>query len=313
MSANPRIVFAGTPEFAVATLDALLESGATIEHVLTQPDRPAGRGRRLEPSAVKTAARSAGAVVHQPVTLRDDGILGALGEPPDLLVVVAYGLLLPSWMLDWPAQGAINVHASLLPRWRGAAPIQHAILAGDTKTGVSIMRMEAGLDTGPVFAQRATTITAFETAGTLHDRLAAMGAALLSESLAGILTGELVSEAQDDDAATYAAKIVKADGELDWRASSVDLERRIRAFHPWPVCVGRLSDERVLRIHSAVAADDTATAAPGTILAADHKGIDVATGRGVLRLIEIQPPGAKAMPVAAYLNAHSMTGVSFVR
>ncbi len=313
MSANPRIVFAGTPEFAVPSLDKLLASGATVEHVLTQPDRPAGRGRRVEASPVKIAAEAAGAIVHQPTSLRDEGILGALGEPPDCLVVVAYGLLLPAWMLDWPAQGAINVHASLLPRWRGAAPIQHASLAGDAETGVSIMRMELGLDTGPVFARRATTIAASETAATLHDRLAEIGAELLSESLPGILTGELLAQAQDDGAATHAAKILKADGELDWRASSVDLERKIRAFNPWPVCVGRLSDGRILRIHSAVVADDSATDAPGTILAVGGGGIDVATGQGVLRLLEIQAPGTKVMSVAAYLNAHSISGVSFVR
>jgi methionyl-tRNA formyltransferase len=313
VSANPRIVFAGTPDFAVPTLNALLASGAIVEHVLTQPDRPAGRGRRLEASAVKMAAETAGAIVHQPESLRDAGILGALGEPPDCLVVVAYGLLLPAWMLDWPSQGAINVHASLLPRWRGAAPIQHAILAGDTETGVSIMRMELGLDTGPVYARRATTISASETAATLHDRLAAMGAELMREILPGLLTGELVPEAQDDGAATYATKISKADGQLDWRAPAVDLHRRIRAFNPWPVCVGHLSDDRILRIHSAAVTDESSTAEPGTILTANAGGIDVATGQGILRLLEVQPPGAKVMSVSAYLNAHSMSGVSFVQ
>ncbi|MGI9257417.1 MAG: methionyl-tRNA formyltransferase [Gammaproteobacteria bacterium] len=313
MSANPRIAFAGTPEFAVPTLNALLASGAAVDRVLTQPDRPAGRGRRLEASAVKVAAVTAGAVVHQPESLRDEGILSALGEPPDLLVVVAYGLLLPAWMLDWPARGAINVHASLLPRWRGAAPIQHAILAGDAESGVSIMSMELGLDTGPVYARRATTISASETAGTLHDRLAKIGAELMSEILPGLLTGELVPEAQDDNAATYATKIAKVDGQLDWRAPSVDLDRRIRAFNPWPVCVGRLSDERILRIHSAAVVDESSTAEPGTIVAANAGGIDVATGQGVLRLLEVQPPGARVMPVAAYLNAHSISGASFVQ
>ena len=312
MSANPRIVFAGTPEFAVPTLNALIDSGATVEHVLTQPDRPAGRGRRLEASPVKITAVKAGAIVHQPESLRDEAILTTLGEPPDCLVVVAYGLLLPEWMLDWPKRGAVNVHASLLPRWRGAAPIQHAILAGDDETGVSIMRVERGLDTGPVYARRAISISPSDTGGTLHDRLADLGAELLSETLPGLLAGELEPEEQDDGAATYAGKIAKADGKLDWHATAVELDRRIRAFNPWPVCVGRLSDERVLRIHSAAVADVASTAAPGTILAANAGGLDVVTGEGVLRLLEVQPPGGKVMTVAAYLNAHSIAGVSFV-
>jgi methionyl-tRNA formyltransferase len=245
--------------------------------------------------------------------LRDDTILAQWGPPPDLLVVVAYGLLLPAWLLDWPLRGAINIHASLLPRWRGASPIQHAILEGDPETGISIMKMELGLDTGPIYAQRSLEIDSNDTAGMLHDRLAQIGAELLLETLPAILNGNLRATPQEESAATYAGKISKADAALDWRDQAGALARRVRAFNPWPVCVAALSDGRNLRIHGAQALSRSTSAAPGTITAIGKQGIDVATGDGVLRLLEVQPPAAKVMPVSAYLNAHSLTDTSFVQ
>ncbi len=313
MSPNTRIVFAGTPEFAVPALEALLSSGAEIVRVLTQPDRPAGRGRQLARSAIKKVSDKRGVRVEQPATLRDDTILAQWGPPPDLLVVVAYGLLLPAWLLDWPLRGAINIHASLLPRWRGASPIQHAILEGDPETGISIMKMELGLDTGPIYAQRSLEIDSNDTAGMLHDRLAQIGAELLLETLPAILNGNLRATPQEESAATYAGKISKADAALDWRDQAGALARRVRAFNPWPVCVAALSDGRNLRIHGAQALSRSTSAAPGTITAIGKQGIDVATGDGVLRLLEVQPPAAKVMPVSAYLNAHSLTDTSFVQ
>lgn len=313
VSLPTRIAFAGTPEFAVPALEALRLNGLDIAQVLTQPDRPAGRGRKLAPSAIKRLSASAGLRVQQPATLSDDRVLESWGPRPDLLVVVAYGLLLPKWLLAWPLHGAVNIHASLLPRWRGAAPIQRAILEGDRRTGVSIMKIEPRLDSGPVYAQRSVEIGADETAGMLHDRLAQLGAELLIETLPGILDGDLRPTAQDDHAATYAAKISKAEAALDWDQAAETLARRVRAFHPWPICVATLSDGRTLRVHEAEAVRVDAEAAPGSILVAGKEGIVVAAGAGALRLLRVQPPAAKAMPASAYLNAHSLADVSFVR
>ena len=311
MSAPATIAFAGTPEFAVPSLRAIAASGARLTIVLTQPDRPAGRGRRLTPSPVKVAALDLGVPVLQPPTLRTADAVESLGSPPDLLVVVAYGLLLPRTVLAWPRLGCVNVHASLLPRWRGAAPIQHALLAGDATTGVSLMRMDEGLDTGPVYATRATPIGAAETAADLHDRLAEIGAALLAESLPTLLAGELHSVPQRQELATPAPKIAKADAALDWRRPAVELERRVRAFNPWPVAEAALADGRRLRVWQARAVDAGA-AEPGAILAAGAAGIDVATGAGALRITRVQPPSTRAMDAAAYLAAHSVAGAKFV-
>jgi methionyl-tRNA formyltransferase len=313
MEKGPKIAFAGTPDFAVPALRALLDAGYGVPLVMTQPDRGAGRGRQVAMSPVKAFAIARGVVVHQPQRLAGDAAPDRdWGVVPDVLVVAAYGLLLPQRWLDWPRIAAINIHASLLPRWRGAAPIQHALLAGDAQTGISIMRMTRGLDEGPVYAREATGIGAQDTAAMLHDRLAELGARVLIATLPGILDGSLTAVAQDGAAATYAPKIAKGDAELDWHSSAVELARRVRAFDPWPVAFGKLEDGRVLRIWRAHALDVSAAQPPGTILAAGPDGVDVATGRGVLRIERLQAPGTKPMSAQAYLNAHRLHGQCFV-
>jgi methionyl-tRNA formyltransferase len=309
---KPRIAFAGTPQFAVPTLEALLTFGAEIPVVMTQPDRPAGRGRRLAPSPVKQAALAAGLRVAEPIRLNDRGLLAAFGPSPDLLVVVAYGLILPEWILAWPRCGAINVHASLLPRWRGAAPIQRAIMAGDKETGVSIMQMEPGLDTGPVYATETVAIGPQTSAASLHEELAQRGAQALLGVLPGVLSGSLRALAQDEAQATYARKLSKDEARLDWREPAVVLERKIRAFNPWPVAETLVSDGRRIRIWAAELTAMKTGAAPGTIVAADAAGIAVATGDGVLRLTRVQAPSAKVISAAAYLAAQPLAGASLV-
>lgn len=307
-----RIAFAGTPDFAVPCLTRLIESHASIDVVFTQPDRPAGRGRKLQASPVKRAALDHGIDLLQPVRL-DTSVASQLPPTrPDLLIVVAYGLILPQWMLDWPRVAPVNVHASLLPRWRGAAPIQHAILAGDTESGISIMRMTRGLDCGPVYAKRPTPIGATETAGELHDRLAEVGAALLIETLPSILAGTLDPVPQTEASACYAPKIDKRDSALDFHLPAHVLERQVRGFNPWPVAEARNDAGIRLRIWQAEVVDQPAAGPPGTVMATGPSGIDVATGRGVLRLIMVQPPGGRKMSAAAYLAAHALDGVTFV-
>jgi methionyl-tRNA formyltransferase len=309
----PRIVFAGTPEFAVPSLRALVAAGATIPLVLTQPDRPAGRGRRLTASPVKQVAVELGLRVAQPATLRGTELLSQLGLAPDLMIVIAYGLLLPRALLDWPRRGCVNLHASLLPRWRGAAPIQRAVLAGDTETGVSVMQMDAGLDTGAVHLVRRTAIAPRETAGELHDRLAVLAAEALSAALPALLEGTSVPEPQHAEHATLAPKITKAEGVLDWHADADALDRRVRAFNPWPVAEATLRDGRRLRVLEAEAlAAPRSGVAPGTILSAARDGIDVATGDGVLRVKRLQPPSGRVMTAEAYLAAHPLEGAAFV-
>jgi methionyl-tRNA formyltransferase len=306
-----RIAFAGTPDFAVPSLRAIVATGARVPLVLTQPDRPAGRGRRRAAPPVKELALELGLPVAQPATLRSAAEL-LRGERPDLMVVVAYGLLLPRDALGWPKKGCINLHASLLPRWRGAAPIQRALLAGDAVTGISVMQMDAGLDTGPVHLQRATPIGAHETAGELHDRLAVLAAAALLDALPGVLAGSSVPVPQDAALATHAAKIVKADARLDWREPAEQLERRVRALAPKPVAEAHLNDGRRLRVFEAAVVAGGSVAPPGTVVAAGKSGIDVATGAGVLRLRRIQPPSGRVMDAEAYLAAHSLAGLAFV-
>ena len=298
-----RIVFAGTPEFAVPSLRAAAQRNEVVA-VFTQPDRPAGRGRGLALSPVKQEALARGLPVLQPETLRDPAAQAQLRAlEPDLLVVVAYGLILPRAVLAIPANGCWNVHASLLPRWRGAAPIQRAIQAGDARTGVCLMKMEAGLDTGPVLLEADTAIGAGETGGQLHDRLAGLGAQVLADGLGLLRAGmQPVPRAQPAEGVTYAHKLDKAEARLDWSRPAVELARTVRAFNPWPVAEAMVAGER-LRIHGAVAVDAVPDAAPGTLLAASRDGIDIACGAGVLRLRVVQREGGRAITAADWLNA----------
>ncbi|WP_426701689.1 methionyl-tRNA formyltransferase [Rhodanobacter sp. Col0626] len=303
-SSGLRLVFAGTPEFAVPCLKACRASGADVVAVYTQPDRPAGRGRKLTPSPVKQAALAAGIAVEQPESLKSAEAQQALAAyRPDLLVVVAYGLILPRKVLAIPRLGCWNVHASLLPRWRGAAPIQRAILAGDTESGVDLMRMEAGLDTGPVLLQRRTPISRDDTGGTLHDRLSALGAEALAEGLRRVLAGEtLVAASQPEDGVTYAHKLDKAEAKLDFTRPAGELEQKVRAFDPWPVAEGEIAGES-LRIWAARAIELDHHAVAGSVLAAGRDGIDLACGKGALRVTAVQRAGGKRIGAIDYLNS----------
>lgn len=298
-----KIIFAGTPEFAVPPLEALLASPHQVCAVYTQPDRPAGRGRKLTPSPVKQVAERHGIPVCQPVGLKDPAEQERLRAlRADLMVVVAYGLILPRAVLEIPRLGCINIHASLLPRWRGAAPIQRAVLAGDGATGVTIMFIEPRLDAGPMLLKKTCPIGPLETAGELHDRLSRLGAGALMETLPALESGTMQPEIQDESLVTYAAKLDKEEAPLDWSKPAIDLERQVRAFNPWPVAETEYRGQK-LRIWLAQALDETTTAAPGTVLVRD-KTLDVATGRGVLRLAEVQLPGAKRIAAQDFLNAH---------
>ncbi|UYB52909.1 methionyl-tRNA formyltransferase [Xanthomonas sp. AM6] len=298
-----KIVFAGTPDFAVPSLRAAAQRHEVVA-VYTQPDRPAGRGRGLTPSPVKLEAVARGIPVLQPETLRSPEALQTLRAlQPDLMVVVAYGLILPKAVLAIPTHGCWNVHASLLPRWRGAAPIQRAIEAGDSETGVCLMQMEAGLDTGPVLMSQRTPIGDSETGGQLHDRLAALGAQVLADGL-GLLRAGIrpVPQPQPEAGVTYAHKLDKAQARLDWQQPAAQLALRVRAFNPWPVTEAVLAGERV-RVHGAIALDLAHAQPPGTVLAASRQGIDIACGQGALRLRVLQREGGKAITAADYLNA----------
>ncbi|HWS77926.1 MAG TPA: methionyl-tRNA formyltransferase [Thermomonas sp.] len=298
-----RIIFAGTPEFAVPCLRAAANK-AEVVAVYTQPDRPAGRGRGLTPSPVKLEAVQRGIPVLQPENFRSALSKQALRAlKPDLMVVVAYGLILPQSVLDIPPHGCWNVHASLLPRWRGAAPIQRAIEAGDTRSGVCLMQMEKGLDTGPVLLSQALDIGANETGGQLHDRLSALGAQVLADGL-GLLRASITlpPQPQPDAGVTYAHKIDKAEARLDWMQPAAVLANKVRAFNPWPMAEAQLAGERV-RIHGAIALDEGHGAEPGQVLRAGRDGIDVACGNGVLRIRVLQRDGGKAITAADYLNS----------
>ena len=305
----PRLVFAGSSDFAVPTLDALVAGPWEVVAVLTQPDRPAGRRRRLTPTPVRARAQALGLPVLTPETLRAEEARAAIAAlAPDALVVVDYGLILPPAVLAIPAAGCINGHASLLPRWRGAAPIQRAVLAGDPETGVCVMAMEKGLDTGPVYTVRRTPIGALETAGELRERLARLCAGALAEALPGILDGSTPAVPQDDAHATYAAKLDPGEGRIDWTGDAPAIARRIRAFSPRPGAWTGWKGER-LKLHRAVPLDEApAGAAPGEIWRTGPDGIDVAAGTGTVRLLELQAAGGRVLDARAFLNGRPMLG-----
>lgn len=298
-----RIIFAGTPDFAAKHLSALINSEHEVIAAYSQPDRPAGRGKKLKPSDVKQLAISHDIPVYQPISLRNEDAqqeLAALNA--DLMVVVAYGLILPQIVLDTPRLGCINVHGSLLPRWRGAAPIQRAIWAGDAETGVTIMQMDLGLDTGAMLHKVTCPITDDETSASLYDKLAELGPQGLLETLAQISNNTAVAEVQNDEQSNYAAKLSKEEANIDWTQSAVEIERQVRAFNPWPVSYSQIAEQNV-KIWQASVCEETTDAQPGTVIAATKQGIQVATGNGVLTLLNMQLAGKKAMPVQDILNA----------
>lgn len=300
-SSDLRIVFAGTPEFAAAHLQAMLDADLNIVAVYSQPDRPAGRGQKLHASAVKQLALQHALPVYQPTSLRDSQAQQELAAlRPDLLVVVAYGLILPQAVLDIPQLGCINSHASLLPRWRGAAPIQRAIEAGDTETGVTVMQMEAGLDTGPMLLKLTTPISAEDTGGSLHDRLAVLGPRAVLEAINLLTRGEVHAEPQNDSLATYAHKLSKADARIDWQRPAIELDRLIRAFNPWPLAHA-VWEQQTLKVLEATPTEDHG--APGRIIECDKSGLLVACGNGALRLTRLQLPGGKPLSFADLYNA----------
>lgn len=294
-----RVIYAGTPEFAAIALDAILAAEYFVPLVLTQPDRLAGRGMVLQASPVKQLALKHGLQLHQPPSLKS----GAARQPiidarPDIMVVAAYGLILPQAALDIPRLGCLNIHASLLPRWRGAAPIQRAILAGDAETGVTIMRMEAGLDTGPMLLKESLPIADTDSTGTLHDKLAKVGARLIVEALQRLERGELAAEPQPAEGVTYAVKLDKAEAALDWRRSAVQLDRAVRAFNPFPGATAQF-DGQAIKIWWAEPASGSGV--PGSVLTAGAEGIVVACGEGALRLTELQKAGGRRLPAADFL------------
>jgi len=306
-----RLGFAGTPEFAVPALEALSEAHR-ICAVFTQPDRPSGRGQPLHASPVKNLAVRQGFRVYQPATFKSPEALETLrGLELDVLVVVAYGLILPPAALQCPRQGCINIHASLLPRWRGAAPIQRAVLAGDLKTGVTIMRMEAGLDTGPMLATREIDIGADDTAKTLHDRLARIGAELMVETLPALRVGRVREVPQPSEGVTYAEKINKAEALIDWRQDAALISRRVRAFNPWPIAETRLNGAQLLDSAATEAGQPGAGISPGTVLAATQDGIDIACGRGVLRIQRLQLAGRKPLFAREFIKGQRLDGARF--
>ena len=300
-----KIIFAGTPDFAASALAALVESDHEVIAVYTQPDRPAGRGRKLQQSPVKQLALEHDIPVYQPANLKGEAEQAELRElRADVMVVAAYGLILPQTVLDTPKYGCLNIHASLLPRWRGAAPIQRAIAAGDTETGITIMQMNAGLDTGDILYKVSTPISDGDTGGSLHDRLAELGAKAILHTLGDLQQGRLHPEPQNDAEASYAHKLDKKEAQLNWQQPVQQLDRLVRAFNPWPVAYSILND-KTFRIWKARAFEEQPNATPGTIVRCDKQGIDVACGEGTLRILELQPAGSKKMDVQAFMNGHA--------
>lgn len=312
-----RVAFAGTPEFAASALEAILQAGFAVPLVLTQPDRAAGRGMDLQPSAVKQMALKHGLTVHQPVNLKTEESRAPLvAAKADVMVVVAYGLILPQAVLDTPRLGCLNIHASLLPRWRGAAPIQRAIAAGDRETGITIMQMDAGLDTGPMLMAQALPIASDDTAGQLHDRLAALGAALIVRALDALAAGQLTPVAQPEAGVTYAHKILKPQARIDWTEAATTIADRVRAFDPFPGCVASLpaagempgvptAPPELLKIWRARALPSAEHAGlrPGTLVPVAAGRVLVACGQGMLELLEVQRPGGRRLTVAQWLQA----------
>ena len=302
-----RIIFAGTPEFAAEALKALLAAGHSLVAVYTQPDRPAGRGRQLKPSPVKEVALQHGLLVEQPTSLKTPDAQAALAQyRPDIMIVAAYGLILPKAVLETPRYGCLNIHASLLPRWRGAAPIQRAILAGDTQTGITIMQMDIGLDTGAMLLKKPVTIHSTMNAGELHDQLAAVGATAIVEAIEQLSQGNLPAEPQDNALATYASKLEKDEAWINWSEDATQIDRQIRAFNPWPVAQSRINDQ-IFRVWQAEPIHQTSQATPGTILQSDKLGLVIACGQHCLRILRGQLPGGKSLSVAELLNGHANT------
>lgn len=302
-----RVIFAGTPEFAARHLEALLNcADINVVAVYTQPDRPAGRGQKLQPSAVKQVAEQRGLSVEQPINLKPPQIQQQLAAyKADVMVVVAYGLMLPQAVLDLPRYGCINVHGSLLPRWRGAAPIQRALWAGDSETGITIMAMAAGLDSGPVLAMARLAINTDDTAASLYDKLAELGPGALINCLRHLPQHLANAQPQDEQQVTYAHKLSKEQAQLDWQQPALVLERWVRAFNPWPICWFSSASGEPIKVWRSCAEPHCSDAKPGTVLAADKHGIVIQTSQGVLRLLELQPPGKKPLSAAALLNGRN--------
>lgn len=304
------IVYAGTPEFAATALAALLKTEHHISAVYTQPDRPAGRGRKLKASPVKELALEHGIEVRQPESLKDAETQQALAElQPDVMIVAAYGLLLPQAVLETPRLGCLNIHASLLPRWRGAAPIQRAILEGDAETGVTIMQMDIGLDTGDMLYKLSTPISPEDNTQCLHDRLAELGARAIVEALEAIQANTITPEPQDDELANYAKKLNKSEAAIDWSQSAAQIARQVAAFNPWPVAQTQL-DDKILRIWEAEALPENHDNSPGSVVACGKQGIDIACGKDLLRLKRLQLPGGKPLTAAEFLNARNLDGIT---
>lgn len=303
------VIFAGTPEFSVSALDVLSEAGHQISLVLTQPDRPAGRGRKPTPSPVKQRALELGLELAQPASLRGPEMAETLAAlEPDVMVVVAYGLMVPRQILAIPRLGCINIHASLLPRWRGAAPIQRAILAGDRETGVCIMQMDAGLDTGPVWSAESLPIDDDDTGGSLHDKLSVLGGQALIRALPAIIAGSPGPTPQPEQGACYASKLDKSEAMIDWTDSAQAIAGRVRAFNPWPVAETMYNDKR-LRIWMARPEPGASGATPGSVVASDRQGVVVATGNGLLRLTRVQMPGKRPVAAGEFANAYPLADV----
>ncbi|WP_018694383.1 methionyl-tRNA formyltransferase [Algicola sagamiensis] len=303
MSESLRIIFAGTPDFAVRHLQALIQSDHEIVAVYTQPDKPAGRGKKVQASPVKALAVSHELPVYQPKSLKNEVAQQELSSlNADLMIVVAYGLILPKAVLESPRLGCINVHGSLLPKWRGAAPIQRSIWAGDVQTGVTIMQMDEGLDTGPMLLKATCDIAPDETSASLYEKLANVGPDALVDSVKQLAQGLLTPEVQDDNQATHAKKLSKEEAKVDWALSATQLERNIRSFNPWPMAYTQMQSQHV-KIWSATVVNDQSDSTPGTILQASKEGILVQTGEGQLNITQLQPPGKKAMSVQDFVNA----------